>query len=111
MIFSFSSSWLFNDGGKEITQTLNSRAGLAVGSHKFSSVRFTGTLFVGPALTYLDNDVVGFIFGYQDNKNFYAVTSSKQGSRQVSHWIQPTPPVLQITNFGAIGFIFFVIRV
>ena len=48
----------------------------------FSSVKFTGTLFVD---TYVDDDVVGFIFNYQDNKNFYLVSSSKQGSGQVHY--------------------------
>ena len=73
-------SWQFTDGGAEITQKLNSRAGLGVGEAVFGNVRFEGTLFVNDEL---DNDVVGVLFGYQDNRNFYVVTSNKEGSRQV----------------------------
>ena len=82
---------MFTDGGKQINQQLNSRAGLAVNNAVFSrffivneytevfrpvrgslelidllvvifSVRFTGVLFVQ---TKNDDDVVGFLFGYQ----------------------------------------------
>ena len=59
---------------------VNSRAGLAVAPEVFSSVRYSGVLFVNS--TY-DNDLVGIIFGYQNHKNFYALTSSMTGSRQV----------------------------
>jgi len=71
--------WEFTDGGKQVRQKINSLATLAIGDAVFSSVKFTGTLFVD---TYVDDDVVGFIFNYQDNKNFYLVSSSKQGSGQ-----------------------------
>ena len=46
----------------------------------FGDVRFEGTFFVNDLQ---DNDCVGILFGYQDNKNFYVVTSSKQNSNQV----------------------------
>lgn len=71
--------WEFTDEGKEIKQTVNSLATLAIGDAVFNSVRFTGTLFVDNEG---DNDMVGFLFNYQDNKNFYVVTSSKQNSGQ-----------------------------
>ena len=71
---------MFSDGGKQIRQTVNSLATLAIGDAVFSSVRFTGTLFVDDEG---DDDVAGFAFNYQDNKNFYVVSSSKQGSNQV----------------------------
>ena len=74
-------NWEFSDGGKQIFQKLNSRAGLAVGDAVFSSVRYTGVMFVG---TKSDNDAIGIVFGYKDNKNFYTVTSSKTNSNQVS---------------------------
>lgn len=51
-----------------------------MGEAVFGNVRFEGTLFVNDEL---DNDVVGVLFGYQDNRNFYVVTSNKEGSRQV----------------------------
>lgn len=74
-------SWVFSDGGKQINQRLNSRAGLAVNNAVFSSVRFTGVLFVQDDVTN-DDDVVGFLFGYQNHKNFYLVTSARHGSGQ-----------------------------
>ena len=61
---------------------MNSLATLAIGDAVFSSVRFTWTLFVD---TQSDDDIVGFLFNYQDNKNFYVVTSSKEGSGQVEY--------------------------
>jgi len=74
--------WTITNGGREITQKVNSRAGLAVQPAVFSSVRFSGVLFVNS--TY-DNDLVGIIFGYQNHKNFYTLTSSMTGSRQ-GYW-------------------------
>ena len=74
------SRWEFTNGGAEITQKLNSRAGLGVGDAVFGNVRFEGTFFVDDEL---DNDVVGVLFGYHDNKNFYVLTSSKHNSQQV----------------------------
>ena len=59
---------------------MNSLATLAIGDAVFNSVRFTGTLFVD---TTGDDDIVGFLFNYQDNKNFYVVTSNTDGSEQV----------------------------
>ena len=59
---------------------MNSRAGLAVGDAVFSSVRYTGVMFVSDTS---DNDVIGILFGYKDNKNFYTLTSSKTNSNQV----------------------------
>ena len=59
---------------------VNSRAGLAVQRTVFSSVKFSGTLFVNHKY---DNDLVGIVFGYQNHKNFYTLTSSMTGSRQV----------------------------
>ena len=72
--------WEFTDGGKQIKQTVNSLATLAIGDAVFVSVRFTGTLFVDDTS---DNDIAGFVFNYQDNKNFYVVSSSKENSGQV----------------------------
>ena len=72
--------WEFTDNGKQIKQTVNSLATLAIGDDVFNNVRFTGSLFVEDTL---DNDVVGLVLNYQDNKNFYVVTASKQDSNQV----------------------------
>jgi len=71
--------WEFTDNGKQIKQTVNSLATLAIGDDVFNNVRFSGSLFVEDTS---DNDVVGFVLNYQDNKNFYVVTATKQGSGQ-----------------------------
>ena len=73
-------SWEFTDNGKQIKQTVNSLATLAIGDDVFNNVRFSGSLFVEDTI---DDDVVGFVLNYQDNKNFYVVTATKQGSGQV----------------------------
>ena len=69
---------------------VNSRAGVAVSSTAFSSVRFSGTIFVDSSH---DNDLIGIIFSYQNHKNFYALTSSMTGSQQVWYdrkvWYDP----------------------
>ena len=80
--------WEFSDDGKQIYQSVNSRAGLAVGDAVFSSVRYTGVMFVNDTS---DNDHIGILFGYKDNKNFYTLTSSKSRSNQVG-W---TPYLLE----------------
>ena len=72
--------WEFTDGGKQIKQKRYSIATLALGDEVFDRVRFTGTLFVEDTS---DDDMVGFLFNYQDNKNFYLVTATRQNSRQV----------------------------
>ena len=77
---------------------MNSLATLAIGDAVFSSVKFTGTLFVD---TQSDDDIVGFLFNYQDNKNFYVVTASKEGSRQVEcGWVAFTLLLFFLGNLG-----------
>jgi len=71
--------WEFTDGGKQIKQLVNSIPTFALGVQKFDNIRFTGTLYVD---TKRDNDMVGFLFNYQDYKNFYIVTASQEGSGQ-----------------------------
>ena len=55
-------NWIILNDGAEITQTLNSDAGLAVGFTKFGGVDYEGTMFVN---TNADDDYIGFIFSYQ----------------------------------------------
>jgi len=66
--------WEFRDQGHEIWQGLNSRGSVAIGSDRLSSMDFSGTIFVD---TTSDDDWVGFVFGFQDTSNFYAVFSSR----------------------------------
>ncbi|KAL4704276.1 hypothetical protein ACJJTC_016294 [Scirpophaga incertulas] len=56
----------------------------AVGYEYFGGVDFEGTLFVD---TQIDDDYVGFIFGYQNNKRFYVVMWKKNPQ---TYW-QTTP--------------------
>ncbi|CAH0401170.1 unnamed protein product [Chilo suppressalis] len=77
-------NWAVNNEGAEILQTLNSDPGLAVGFESFGGVDFEGTLFVD---TQIDDDYVGFIFGYQNNKRFYVVMWKKNPQ---TYW-QTTP--------------------
>ena len=53
---------------------LNSDPGILVGSDAFSSVEYTGTLYVD---TTLDDDIIGFVFNYQSNRRFMVVSWKK----------------------------------
>ncbi|XP_059059045.1 cartilage oligomeric matrix protein [Achroia grisella] len=77
-------NWGVGNEGAEILQTLNSDPGLAVGFEYFGGIDFEGTLFVD---TQIDDDYVGFIFGYQNNKRFYVVMWKKNSQ---TYW-QTTP--------------------
>ncbi|XP_013137391.1 PREDICTED: cartilage oligomeric matrix protein [Papilio polytes] len=82
-------NWVIANDGAEILQTLNSDPGLAVGFDSFGGVDFEGTLFVD---TQIDDDYVGFIFGYQNNKRFYVVM-----------WKKNTQTYWQTTPFRAVA--------
>lgn len=81
--------WRITNEGAEIVQTLNSDPGLAVGYENFNGVDFEGTLFV---TTQIDDDYIGFIFGYQNNKRFYVVM-----------WKKNTQTYWQTTPFRAVA--------
>ncbi|GBO98405.1 Thrombospondin-3b [Eumeta japonica] len=76
--------WIVQNAGAEILQTLNSDPGLAVGNDTFGGVDFEGTLFIN---SHVDDDYVGFIFGFQSNKRFYVMMWKKN---QQTYW-QTTP--------------------
>ncbi|XP_026320880.1 cartilage oligomeric matrix protein [Hyposmocoma kahamanoa] len=82
-------NWEIYNEGAEVRQTLNSDPGLAVGFESFGGVDFEGTLFVD---TPIDDDYVGFIFGYQNNKRFYVVM-----------WKKNTQTYWQTTPFRAVA--------
>lgn len=67
-------NWVILNEGAEIVQTLNSDPGLAVGYHAFGGMDFEGTVFVN---TEIDDDYIGFVFSYQDNRHFYSVMWKK----------------------------------
>lgn len=75
-------NWIITDNGKQIEQTINSDPGLAVGDERFDDIDFLGTLFVADKQA--DDDFVGFIFGYQDNKRFYVVAWKRAGNKYFS---------------------------
>ena len=70
--------WEFRDQGKEIYQEVNSAAAVAIGTARLSSVDFSGLTLTEDS----DNDFIGFVFSFQDSRNFYVVYSSMDGSDQ-----------------------------
>ena len=51
---------------------------MAIGTTRLSSVDFSGLMFTES----YDNDFFGFVFSFQDSRNFYVVYSSMDGSIQ-----------------------------
>ncbi|KZC04077.1 Cartilage oligomeric matrix protein [Dufourea novaeangliae] len=76
--------WRINHGGAEIQQLVNSDPGIAIGPDVFSGVDFEGTFYIDDNA---DDDYVGFVFSYQDNRRFYIV-AWKKGSQP--YWM-PNP--------------------
>lgn len=70
--------------GTEVQQNLNSDPALLVGYDTFSSVEYSGTLYVD---TVVDDDYVGIVFNYQSNRRFMLV-SWKQSTQ--SYWNSDT---------------------
>ena len=70
--------WEFRDEGKEIWQGVNSAAAVAIGTARLSAVDFSGLMLTENS----DNDFFGFVFSFQDSRNFYVVYSSMDGSDQ-----------------------------
>lgn len=77
-------NWIVLSDGSEIVQTLNSDPGLAVGFHAFAGMDFEGTIFVDSEI---DDDYLGFVFSYQDNRHFYSVMWKKNSQ---TYW-KPAP--------------------
>ncbi|XP_016914350.2 cartilage oligomeric matrix protein isoform X2 [Apis cerana] len=76
--------WVIHNDGAEIQQLVNSDPGIAIGPDIFSGVDFEGTFFVDDDG---DDDFVGFVFSYQDNRRFYIVAWKKAHQ---PYWV-PTP--------------------
>ncbi|CAL7948852.1 unnamed protein product [Xylocopa violacea] len=76
--------WEIHNDGAEIKQLVNSDPGIAIGPDTFSGVDFEGTFFIDDDG---DDDSVGFVFSYQDNRRFYIVSWKKS---QQPYWM-PTP--------------------
>ncbi|XP_029165591.1 cartilage oligomeric matrix protein [Nylanderia fulva] len=77
--------WEIHNDGAEIKQLLNSDPGIAIGPDVFNGVDFEGTFYIDDKD--YDDDFVGFVFSYQDNRHFYIVCWKRAG--QV-YWV-PTP--------------------
>ncbi len=57
--------------GSEVHQDINSDPGLFIGEDSFSSVEYSGILYVN---TKQDDDYVGLVFNYQSNRRFMLVS-------------------------------------
>ncbi|XP_039431473.1 cartilage oligomeric matrix protein-like isoform X1 [Culex pipiens pallens] len=73
--------WEIRNQGTEIYQSLNSDPGLAVGLDKLEGLDFEGTFFVEPDPKFVDDDFIGFVFGFVNARLFYFV-SWKAGAQQ-----------------------------
>jgi|GEM_PF-820174 len=71
------SQWIIAPDGLSVEQTRNSRPSALVSDRSFQNLRVTGRFRVD---TSSDDDLMGFIFGYQNNKQFY-LFDWKQGSQ------------------------------
>jgi len=74
--------WEIHNTGKEVAQFENSRASMAVGRRMMGDLRFSGYIYI---FDEDDDDVVGVVFNYQNNKNFYLLTATRTDSNQ-GYW-------------------------
>ena len=72
--------WEIHNDGKEVAQFENSRASMAIGRRTMGALRFSGYIYI---FDEDDDDVVGVVFNYQNNKNFYLLTATRTDSNQV----------------------------
>ncbi|XP_020300178.1 cartilage oligomeric matrix protein-like [Pseudomyrmex gracilis] len=68
-------AWIVLNQGAEIRQIYDSDPGIAVGPHEFTGVDFEGTFYIDNHDN--DDDFVGFLFSYQNNRRFYLVSWKK----------------------------------
>ncbi|XP_032681170.1 cartilage oligomeric matrix protein [Odontomachus brunneus] len=67
--------WRINHHGAEIQQLINSDPGIAIGPDILSGVDYEGTFYIDDDT---DDDYVGFVFSYQDNRRFYIVAWKRE---------------------------------
>ena len=53
---------------------------MAIGRRTMGALRFSGYIYI---FDEDDDDVVGVVFNYQNNKNFYLLTATRTDSNQV----------------------------
>merc|ERR1711915_31335 len=69
-------TWEDRNNGTELLQKINSQPSVAINKkYKFEDLEYNGTMYIKDKS---DNDWVGFVFGYKDVYNFYAVISNRQ---------------------------------
>ncbi|XP_058828916.1 cartilage oligomeric matrix protein-like [Topomyia yanbarensis] len=73
--------WEIHSRGAEIFQRFNSDPGLAIGRDRLEGVDFEGTFHIAADETSVDDDFVGFVFGYVNNRKFY-FASWKRGDQK-----------------------------
>ncbi len=71
------SQWVIAPDGLSVEQTRNSQPSALISDRSFLNLRVTGRFRVD---TSSDDDLMGFIFGYQNNKQFY-IFDWKQGTQ------------------------------
>ncbi len=76
--------WVLDDDNTSVTQTLNAEASVFLGDFELSNSRIEGTFRVN---TTVDDDLIGFVFGYQDSQHFY-LFDWKQGTQNVPGLLQ-----------------------
>ncbi|XP_027036695.1 cartilage oligomeric matrix protein-like isoform X2 [Pocillopora damicornis] len=76
--------WAVDGTGTKVSEEENSDPGIAVGNVRFNGVDFNGTLRVS---TKHDDDFVGLVFSYQNNRQFYVISWKQED--QVYWDVQP----------------------
>ncbi|RFC50106.1 MAG: putative conserved protein RhaS [Verrucomicrobia bacterium] len=87
-------NWVINADGTEVRQTVNADASILLSDFDITNTTINGRWSV---LTAEDDDFMGFVFGFQDDRRFYVFTW-KQLDQQIGTAVSPAGMAVRLFN-------------